>query len=40
MDSSWVAGGVYVSPFALDELIRCYEQDSGSEALVFNGDFH
>jgi len=36
----WVAGGLYGNPFALDALLEAYEADSGSKALVFNGDFH
>jgi hypothetical protein len=40
VDCVWIAGGLYGNPFALDALIGQYEQESGSKALIFNGDFH
>jgi len=40
VDTLWVAGGLYGNPFALARLLELYERESGSKALVFNGDFH
>jgi predicted phosphodiesterase len=40
VETLWVAGGLYGNPFALRALVERYEAESGSKALVFNGDFH
>jgi len=40
VDTLWVAGGLYGNPFALERLLKLYERERGSKALVFNGDFH
>jgi len=39
-DTLWIAGGLYGNPYALQALLDAYLADSGSKALVFNGDFH
>ena len=40
VDTLWVAGGLYGNAHALERLVRLYEAEPGSKALVFNGDFH
>ena len=40
VDTLWVAGGLYGNSFALTRLLELYAAESGSKALVFNGDFH
>ncbi len=40
VDCLWVAGGLYGNPLALQTLMELYERESGTKALVFNGDFH
>jgi hypothetical protein len=39
-DTLWIAGGLYGNPYAFQALLDAYVADSGSKALVFNGDFH
>lgn len=40
VETLWVAGGLYGNPFALARLLELFDAESGSKALVFNGDFH
>jgi hypothetical protein len=40
VDCVWVAGGLYGNPFALEALKELFENEPGTKALVFNGDFH
>jgi hypothetical protein len=40
VDTLWVAGGLYGNRYALDRLLELYDRETGSKALVFNGDFH
>jgi hypothetical protein len=40
VDTLWVAGGLYGNRPALERLVELYERETGSKALVFNGDFH
>jgi hypothetical protein len=40
VETLWVAGGLYGNPHALERLLELYEEEPGSKALVFNGDFH
>lgn len=39
-ETLWVVGGLYGNPEALERLLELYEDERGSKALVFNGDFH
>lgn len=39
-ETLWIAGGLYGNPLALEALLRLYDAEPGSKALVFNGDFH
>ncbi|OGA30332.1 MAG: hypothetical protein A3F77_05145 [Betaproteobacteria bacterium RIFCSPLOWO2_12_FULL_67_28] len=40
VETLWVAGGLYGNRFALARLLELFDAESGSKALVFNGDFH
>jgi len=40
VETLWVAGGLYGNRFALARLLESFDAESGSKALVFNGDFH
>jgi hypothetical protein len=40
VETLWIAGGLYGNTLALDALLKAYEADRSSKALIFNGDFH
>jgi hypothetical protein len=39
-DTLWIAGGLYGNRYALRSLLEAFDAESGTKALVFNGDFH
>lgn len=40
LDVLYVVGGLYGNALALREVTRLFDQESGREAMIFNGDFH
>lgn len=39
-DTIWIAGGLYGNRYALQALLESFAAESGTKALIFNGDFH